>query len=80
MSLDVAAWPSYTPIMPLDHEEDWDEMGRCLHCGASYHCYVCGKGTGMYGHLVKDDDGEFYWCQDFDRSQRRMKALLKVKR
>lgn len=66
--------------MAKHHPENWDEMGRCLTCGSSYHCHKCGGGTGMYGHLVKDDDGEFFWCQDPDRSQRRMKALMKVKR
>lgn len=53
--------------MPHEYEPYDEKDDSCRTCGARYHCGACNGGTGMMGHLVKDDQGFFQKCQEPDR-------------
>lgn len=55
---------------------DWTGEGHaCTTCSSSYHCPHCGDGCGSQGHLVKDADDWFLWCQEPERAERRRADL-----
>lgn len=61
------------------HDYVTDGRGRCGVCGSQYHCGQCGGPSSSYGHLVRDDDGDFHSCHDPARWQRKQ-ALDRFRR
>lgn len=51
---------------------DPDDHGRCQVCGGKGHCPKCNDRADGYGCWAKDDDGNFYKCEDPERFQRKM--------
>lgn len=59
-----------------EFKQSTDGDPRCAQCGCKGHCPKCNEGADGYGHWTKDDDGDFYTCQEFERYQRKL-ALWK---
>ena len=60
----------------MKHEFTAEDGRHCDECGCSYHCARCGEGSSMLGHFAKDADGTYFSCEDPERRDRHLKALI----
>ncbi len=61
--------PAFKPCPGYGSNQE-DDKGRCKSCGQRYHCHLCKSSCSMMGHAKRDDEGDYYYCQDYERYER----------